>query len=457
MIANSQLAPESGPFDESFLRKLSLLEVAYLAAAVLLAGIVFCGWSSPALAAHLPHGWFLMKFNTAFGLLLGAVGLRLCRAEQHAPRQWWARGLGLLVLGLASVALYEHATGHLTGFDTWLASDGTSDKPGLMALQTSLYLTMMGLWLLCAGWRHVWIERVLDVLTALLVVLTLIIFSGYCFSAMELFGQTMSTRTSPHTLACMLLLTTVLLARRMVHGYFSVFAGQGIGSQLARRVLPVALLMPFVLMVAGSLAARRGWLLPSEATGLTVTAIVAVLAVLVGMMGRRLNRLAHELRESTLIDDLTGIHNQRGFMLLGEQSVREAARSGITLTILAMELDGLREVNERFGHPMGSQFVLDVAKLLRDNFKRADILARIGGSKFAVVTRGAEIDGLIALTRIGEAVDAMNRTGTRPYHIGFSVGEATSDPGGAESLEDLLAQADLMVHARKLYEAEARA
>jgi diguanylate cyclase (GGDEF)-like protein len=449
MTSSDMVVLPSGQSDVGLLRRLSTIHIVCLAVVALISAIVLGAWLNGAVAARLPDGWSLMKFDTALGLLLGAVSLAAYPVDGNTHRLWGSRVLTLLIVAMAGIALFEHISGRLIGIDTWFASDNTSNRPGLMAVQTSVYLLLLSAWLLCAGAQKKALERAADVLTALLLILTLVIVSGYCFDAVELFGQSMSTRTSPHTLLCMALLTVVLIGRRTRHGYFSVFAGAGIGSQLARRSLPVVLLLPFFLTLVGASLARHGWLSASVAAGLTVTAIAATLATLVSLMGRKINHLEQSLQELSLIDELTGVYNYRGFMLLGEQAMREAERSHVQLTILAIDLDDLKYVNDQFGHNVGSQFVLDVAKLLRENFEGADILARVGGDEFVVITKGNEMESIIALTRIGEIADAMNEQGERPYRISFSVGEAVSDPATKESLSDLVTKADHMMYARK--------
>ncbi len=449
MIASNKVVLPSGQTDIGLLKRLSKIQMACLVVVALVTATVLGAWLNQGIASQLPAGWALMKFNTALGLLLGAACLAINPANNDPSRLWGSRALSLLILAVSSIALFEHASGGLTGVDTWFASDSTSDKPGLMAVQTSIYLLLLGAWLLCTGKRQPHAQRLADVLTVSLVILTWIVLSGYCFDAVALFGQSMSTRTSPHTLLCMALLTGVLVGRRARRGYFSVFVGLGIGSQLARRSLPFVLLLPFFLMLAGTYATKLGWVSPSVAAGLTVTAIAGTLAALVSMMGNKINHLERDLHELSLIDELTGVYNYRGFMLLGEQARKEARRSKVPLTVLAIDLDDLKHVNDQFGHSVGSQFVLDVANLLRENFEGADILARIGGDEFAVITKGGEIEGFIALTRIGEIAEAMNRSGTRPYTISFSVGEVVSDPAANESLSDLVARADHMMYARK--------
>jgi diguanylate cyclase (GGDEF)-like protein len=449
MTTNDQVVLPSDQPDIGLLKRLSRVQVGCLAAVALIAVIVLGGWLDAGVAARLPNGWYLMKFNTALGMLLAAASLALSPTNRYAFRLWGSRVLALLVVVLASVAIFEHARGRLTGFDTWVANDATSGKPGLMALQTGTYLLFLGVWLLCIGARKGAVGHFVDGLTACLMLITLIIFSGYCFDAVELFGQNMSTRTSPHTLVCMVLLTAVLMGRRTRHGYFSVFVGLGIGSQLARKVLPIALLQPFVLVLAGIYVAKLGWLLPSVAAGLTVAIIAATLVMLVSLMATRINHLQRDLQELSLTDELTGIYNYRGFVLLGEQALREARRSQSSLTVLVFDLDDLKSVNDRFGHDVGSKFVLDVAQLLRENFKSADILARIGGDEFVVITKGEDAEGYLALTRVGEIAEAMNQAGDRPYKISFSVGEAISDPSSNQALSDLVARADRMMYERK--------
>ena len=211
--------PTSQP-DSVLLKRLSVVQSVCLAAAGLIAALILLAWLFKGIRPGYPDGWYLMKFDTASGMLLSAVSLGLLSASPHPVRVWMGRAAALLVLLLAVVALYEHISGQPTGLDTLIVADTTSDKPGLMSTQTALYLLLIAASLLLASIPNEVLGIAVAALTVLLALHALIIFSGYCFNAAQLFGQSMSTRTSPHTLACMLLLAVGLTSWRMQQGYF---------------------------------------------------------------------------------------------------------------------------------------------------------------------------------------------------------------------------------------------
>lgn len=93
------------------------------------------------------------------------------------------------------------------------------------------------------------------------------------------------------------------------------------------------------------------------------------------------------LRELSLHDELTGLHNRRGLMALAEQHVRSMARTQRGFAIVFIDMDGMKHINDTLGHAEGDRALVDVAALLRLTFRESDIAARIGGDEFAVLVR----------------------------------------------------------------------
>jgi diguanylate cyclase (GGDEF)-like protein len=435
--------------DLKVIDRLASMQMVSLALVTLTAGTVLCAWLNAALATQLPHGWWLMKTNTALCLLLGAGSLALSRNRQTARHLMLSRVLAGAILIVAGSVLLEHLTGRTSGFDTMLSADSTSSVPGRMALQTSVFFILLGVTSLFVRARKSPISNMADMLTLAMVVLTLVILAGYCFGAARLFGESADTRTSPHTLACMALLVFVKVGRRAESGHFSVLLGIGIGSRIARTVLPFALLLPFLMVSGSAYTTREGWLSASYATALSASVISIGLFGLVILMAGRINELERDLRDMSLTDELTGVLNRRGFYLLGEQAVLQARRDRSHLTVLFFDLDGLKQVNDSFGHEAGSRFLVDVATLLRNTFRGSDIVARIGGDEFAVVVHDDSTKAKLAIARMDESTAAINRSVSRCYPIRYSVGEASSDLAEDESFDQLVSRADVMMYEQK--------
>ena len=84
------------------------------------------------------------------------------------------------------------------------------------------------------------------------------------------------------------------------------------------------------------------------------------------------------LRSLTIIDDLTELYNRRGFLTLAERHLKLAARKKWGVFLLFADLDGLKRINDTFGHLEGDRALIDAAEILRRSFRSADIIARLG-------------------------------------------------------------------------------
>lgn len=151
-------------------------------------------------------------------------------------------------------------------------------------------------------------------------------------------------------------------------------------------------------------------------------------------------------------DELTGLHNRRGFLALAEQQMRLARRHQTPLHLAYVDMDGMKAINDRFGHAGGDRALQDVAAVLRATFRDSDVVARIGGDEFAALAVGADDAAMTTiLNRLTDAIATTNREGRQPYALSVSVGavpcRCTAE--NPTTLEDLLKQADeRMYHAK---------
>ncbi len=162
------------------------------------------------------------------------------------------------------------------------------------------------------------------------------------------------------------------------------------------------------------------------------------------------NRMMAELRSLSLVDHLTGLYNRRGFLFLAQQQVKIADRMKRGMLLLFADLDDMKRINDTLGHREGDLALIETATILRDTFREADIIARIGGDEFAIITIEARKDSADILTiRLQENLDARNAKGGRPYKLSISVGIARYDAERPCSIEELLAQADTLMYKQK--------
>ena len=162
------------------------------------------------------------------------------------------------------------------------------------------------------------------------------------------------------------------------------------------------------------------------------------------------HRLFSALRSLSLIDDLTGLYNRRGFSDLGEQYLKLARRAGRGITMVYVDLDRFKTINDSLGHHVGDRALLKVADILRATFRRSDIIARLGGDEFGVLAlEAADESSEMLVGRIRERVVDFNESSPEPYQLSVSIGMVHHDDNDKIRLEDLVAEADTAMYREK--------
>ena len=162
------------------------------------------------------------------------------------------------------------------------------------------------------------------------------------------------------------------------------------------------------------------------------------------------HRRIGELHALSLIDELTGLHNRRAFMTLGDHQLKIARRQDCSVTLAFADLDGLKAINDNHGHMWGDFALKDIAGILKNAFRESDVIARIGGDEFAVlwIARSPlSSEGLHSRLKAG--VNAHTTSEPRPYRLSLSIGFAHYQSGFADSLEDMLFETDRRMYVDK--------
>lgn len=436
--------------DLTILSRLHAGQHAAVAIIAVVTALVCLAWIAPGLiGALLPDGWSLMKFNTGLGLLLAAASFSFSqerRSAQQLKLSLLFAGMALL-LGLSALLVHVFDSG--LGLETLFVADMAASRPGLMSLQSSAFLFLLSLTLLFNRSRKSLMSKVSDVLAMALIITSLIIFSGYCFGAAGLYGQSADTVTSPHTLVCMLLLTFLVVSRRAEYGVFSVIVGVGIGSRISRMAAPIALLLPFAMSYGFKISASAGWVSNAYAAAMSTAFIALLFFWMVIMMAWRINDLERDLRDMSLTDELTGLYNRRGFYLLGEQALRDARRMDGDLSVLFFDLDNLKTTNDTLGHEIGNQLLSDMAGLLSKTFRSSDLVGRIGGDEYVVAVPSDPAACKELISRLSENCQVLNASGERQYTLSYSVGMASWSEGTFSHFQQLVKRADELMYEQK--------
>lgn len=84
--------------------------------------------------------------------------------------------------------------------------------------------------------------------------------------------------------------------------------------------------------------------------------------------------LQHQLAEFALFDELTGLHNRRGFVTLADHRFKVASRAGRKVPLLFIDMDGMKRINDSYGHAEGDRALVDVAEFLRAAVRSSDLV-----------------------------------------------------------------------------------
>jgi diguanylate cyclase (GGDEF)-like protein len=151
---------------------------------------------------------------------------------------------------------------------------------------------------------------------------------------------------------------------------------------------------------------------------------------------------AEDLRRRAVTDGLTGLYNHRHFQEALAVEVERAARYDLTFTLLMMDLDFFKTVNDRFGHPHGDQALQQVAAVLRHVARTSDFVARYGGEEFVMILPGTTVKQAGALAeRVAQGVRDIKIDVPEPPPLSISIGMADF-PACGRDRESLIGAAD---------------
>ncbi|MDD5712009.1 MAG: sensor domain-containing diguanylate cyclase [Smithellaceae bacterium] len=159
-------------------------------------------------------------------------------------------------------------------------------------------------------------------------------------------------------------------------------------------------------------------------------------------------QLEERLRLMSIIDDLTGLYNRRGFLALAEQQLGLAQRTKKEAVLFFIDLDHMKWINDTLGHQFGDVALIEIASILRVVFRKSDVISRIGGDEFAILATIQADSAAGVLARLNDLLTEHNR-GERRYRLSLSVGVSHFDPAGTSTLQELIASADDLMYQEK--------
>lgn len=164
-------------------------------------------------------------------------------------------------------------------------------------------------------------------------------------------------------------------------------------------------------------------------------------------------RFERDLEALALVDELTGLHNRRGFTLFAEQELARARRSHRPALVVFADLDNLKTVNDVHGHEAGDESLRVVGRALRSIVRESDVVARWGGDEFVALmfdpAEGMASTANAIEDRLGTAISGLAETSKLKFRVSASVGVYRLDPREVDTIADAMRLADAELYRRK--------
>jgi len=151
--------------------------------------------------------------------------------------------------------------------------------------------------------------------------------------------------------------------------------------------------------------------------------------------------IREELRGMYMIDELTGLFNQRAILMLGEQQLRISNRTKRGMFFIKVRLANFSGINASYGPYTVDEALADTAYVLRDTFCKSDIVARLGDDEFIVLAvEASKESGEIICSRLQHNIDIFNNKAKRKYKLSVDIKKFYYDPSSPSSFDDILSK-----------------
>jgi diguanylate cyclase (GGDEF)-like protein len=148
-------------------------------------------------------------------------------------------------------------------------------------------------------------------------------------------------------------------------------------------------------------------------------------------------------------DPLTGVFNRRTFIELAEQELARSRRAGTPLSLMMLDLDHFKRVNDTYGHLTGDEVLVSFTRLIKDCVRRGDLIVRYGGEEFCVLLPGIPLTAAAALADRIRATTGSSALTAKPFKVTVSIGLTAYAGDAVIALGDLLARAGAALYRAK--------
>jgi diguanylate cyclase (GGDEF)-like protein len=297
--------------------------------------------------------------------------------------------------------------------------------------------------------RGDYIKEALALLLALSATFAIV---GYIYGVPALYGAVTSSSAAMalHTGASFLLLAIAFLLIPRQEGFVYVLRGPSIASMTARYILPPATLVPVVL---GGLFIRSRWNIghPHLVMALSVVSDMVLLVALIWLFALMIRRVETEravIQRQAETDQLTGIYNRRHFETSLDQEIERARRYNSTLSLLMIDVDNFKQLNDSHGHLVGDRLLYQLTRECESCLRASDVFCRYGGDEFAIIAPETPGPAAMALARRMRQSIGSITLGSSPGALAISIGIAVWEES-FNTKDDIISAADSALYQAK--------
>lgn len=165
---------------------------------------------------------------------------------------------------------------------------------------------------------------------------------------------------------------------------------------------------------------------------------------------KQLLQAVDKLAQLSVIDELTGLYNRRGFLEQAQQLSAAAKKSGNDVVVFYADLDNLKKVNDTWGHAAGDEMIKDAAMVFKSTFRQADIVGRMGGDEFAIACKSISQEEMPLIEeRLEKVIRNFNSKTNRKWELSMSIGASSMFQTGIDSIPELLEYSDKLLYDKK--------
>lgn len=352
------------------------------------------------------------------------------------------------VIRLTDVVYQSDFSQYITPFLSDVLRELQTGKSNYMGVNTALMLLFISSSIVAYNFKkYVFSQMIATVAIAM----PLITILGYTYGLTKFYGQ-MSLFTATAGFALSVATVALTADKGLVHALLSPH----IGGKVARFQFVTGYIFPVVIgyFIVKLTVAPQGSLF-----GVFVVGVCWFIMIMVGISALVVEKVDHKrrldeekLHQAATTDSLTGLFNRRVFFDAANHEMARLKRSGTSLSVLMLDVDFFKKINDKAGHAIGDQVLIQLSQMLKSSLREVDIIARVGGEEFAIILPDTSQEGAqrVAenLRRNVEKIVVANWT---PIYgpVTISIGVAKVETNTQQAFDDILANADKALYQSK--------